>query len=112
MDLPLRGCPVPGCPEVITSTCPRHPPVTGASSSMYDERWRQLRDHHLRLFPNCWCGAKASEVDHIKPIRMGGARLDPLNLRSLCHAHHAIVTALTRSRTATEAPRRYRRRLR
>lgn len=112
MDLPLRACPQPGCPELVTTVCPVHPKVTGASSGAYDEEWRRVRDAYLAGHPFCWCGARASEVDHVKPVKMGGARLDPANLRSLCHTHHSRVTALTRARTATTQPRNYRRRTR
>jgi 5-methylcytosine-specific restriction endonuclease McrA len=32
----------------------------------------------------------ATIVDHIVPIRQGGARLDINNLQSLCHSCHTI----------------------
>jgi len=107
---PLRPCAVPGCPELVTDECVRHPRTTGASSGAYDADWAVLAKAYLRVHPWCWCGARASEVDHIIPVRMGGAKYDLRNLRSLCHPHHSQITAATRSRVAP--PRLYRRRLR
>ena len=34
----------------------------------------------------------ATEVDHIKPLRQGGARLDQTNLQSLCKPCHSRKT--------------------
>jgi 5-methylcytosine-specific restriction protein A len=36
----------------------------------------------------------AVEVDHIVPIREGGARLDANNLQPLCHTCHSRKTML------------------
>ena len=48
----------------------------------------------LRRSPLCVkCGQGASQVDHIVPIRKGGARLDPDNLQPLCHSCHSSKTA-------------------
>ena len=73
----------------------------GSSSARgYDATWRKLRRWFLRKNPVCVeCLRKdkravpADEVDHITPIRRGGARLDPANLQSLCKRHHAQKTA-------------------
>lgn len=47
----------------------------------------------LRREPLCRrCGHEASQVDHIRPIRQGGARLDPENLQALCHSCHSRKT--------------------
>lgn len=111
MDRALRGCPVPGCDQLITADCPVHPPTTGASSGAYDEDWGKLARRHLEESPRCVrCGGPASEVDHVVPVRMGGRRLDRDNLRSLCHPCHSQITAATRSRAAPV--RRYNRRYR
>jgi 5-methylcytosine-specific restriction protein A len=62
-------------------------------------RWRErIRPAQLRQFPLCClCEAEnrvtaAQHVDHIVPIRDGGAPFDFANLRSLCHSHHSAVT--------------------
>lgn len=34
----------------------------------------------------------AVHVDHIRPLRDGGAPFDEMNLRSLCKPHHSAVT--------------------
>lgn len=34
----------------------------------------------------------ATEVDHVVPIRRGGARLDPANLQALCKRCHSRKT--------------------
>ena len=95
MDKPLKGCPEPGCPNLVVTTsnrsarCAEH-----ATPSPYDHEWRELRAWKLTNYP--WCercrAASAREVDHIIAIRSGGARLDPRNLRSLCVDCHRRVT--------------------
>jgi 5-methylcytosine-specific restriction protein A len=32
--------------------------------------------------------AAATVVDHIKPVRLGGAKYDAANLQPLCEVHH------------------------
>ncbi len=60
----------------------------------YDRTWQRLRLLVLRGEPLCrQCGKAASQVDHITPIRKGGARLDPVNLQPLCHSCHSRKTA-------------------
>jgi len=60
----------------------------------YDRTWQNLRLMILRRSPLCVrCGTGASQVDHIVPIRKGGARLDPDNLQALCHSCHSQKTA-------------------
>jgi 5-methylcytosine-specific restriction enzyme A len=54
-------------------------------------RWRRLRARKLGDSPTCeWpgCRARATEVDHVDPLKDGGARFVWSNLRSLCHDHH------------------------
>ena len=41
----------------------------------------------------------ATDVDHIVPISLGGAELDPDNFRSLCRSCHSKVTARQLSKT-------------
>ena len=65
----------------------------------YGYRWRKVRLVHLRMEPLCrFCDAEgmtvgATEVDHIVPIREGGAHFDHDNLRSLCKSCHSKRTA-------------------
>lgn len=57
----------------------------------YDNDWQQLRAAHLIRQPYCArCGATATTVDHVIPIRKAPERrLDPTNLQSLCTACHS-----------------------
>jgi 5-methylcytosine-specific restriction protein A len=64
-------------------------------------RWRyKVQPAYLRQHPLCaMCEAEAPprlrpavHVDHIVPLRDGGAPFDWSNLRSLCHSHHSAVT--------------------
>lgn len=52
----------------------------------YDAAWQRVRlvvlerdGHRCR-----WCGARATTVDHVRPLCAGGARLDPANLVAAC----------------------------
>ncbi len=70
------------------------PPRESAHARGYDRTWQALRLMILRRSPLCVkCGQGASQVDHIVPIRRGGARLDPDNLQPLCHSCHSSKTA-------------------
>lgn len=65
----------------------------------YDRRWMRLRRWFLARHPLCAHCLKrgfttpATEVDHIKPLREGGARLDQSNLQALCKSCHSRKTA-------------------
>lgn len=80
--------------------CPRHQrlmcPVDHRPSAArrgYDSRWQRVRAAYLRNHPDCVaCGASATDVDHILPLRSGGSH-DLDNLRSLCHRCHSRRTA-------------------
>jgi 5-methylcytosine-specific restriction protein A len=95
MERPLHPCPEPGCPNLVRSRnrsarCELHRVV-----NPYDADWRRVRSEHLTWFPWCQlalCRAPAREVDHIIPVRAGGARLDHRNLRSLCIDCHRKIT--------------------
>jgi len=60
--------------------------------------WHKARRLQLAKEPLCrLCKAAgrtvpATDVDHIVPINLGGAELDPDNYRSLCRPCHSIVT--------------------
>jgi 5-methylcytosine-specific restriction endonuclease McrA len=68
--------------------------------------WKWARSQQLLREPNCWCGAKASAVDHIVPIGEGGADLDPDNLQSLCKRHHGPKTLAESHRGMKRAAQR------
>lgn len=52
-------------------------------------RWRKYRRAFLAESPVCVeCGRLAEVVDHITPVRLGGAFWQPLNHQSLCHPCH------------------------
>lgn len=99
-NAPRRPC--PHCGRLtLTTYCKRHQRPS-ASARGYDTEWAQLAKRWLLAYP--WCGqrlggvfhadhshchrrgaeVRAQVVDHIKPIREGGARLDLTNLQSLC----------------------------
>ena len=61
------------------------------SSNFYNSnQWRKLRQMVLRGEPLCrTCGRAAHDVDHIIPIRKGGARSSLDNLQALCKSCHA-----------------------
>jgi 5-methylcytosine-specific restriction protein A len=69
----------------------------------YDADWEVLRAAQLLEQPYCvlceldgnpW--KVATDVDHLVSIRRAPhRRLDPTNLRSLCHAHHSQHTVRT-----------------
>jgi 5-methylcytosine-specific restriction enzyme A len=62
------------------------------------QRWLRVRKRQLMREPLCCaCHAHglivvASEVDHVSPIKSGGAVFDPNNLQSLCKRHHSMKT--------------------
>jgi 5-methylcytosine-specific restriction endonuclease McrA len=67
----------------------------GGDTSFYRKQpWRKMRAYILSLNPLCvHCTDKgdvtpADVVDHIKPIKKGGAKLDESNLQGLCHKCH------------------------
>jgi 5-methylcytosine-specific restriction protein A len=61
----------------------------------YDADWRALRKLFIAANPMCvLCGAPAKHVDHVLTIKQRpDLRLDPKNLRSLCHPCHSRHTA-------------------
>ena len=107
-DMPHKAlvpCAHPGCPTLVASrTCPPH---TIAASRIYratrppdafyrTSQWRKLRQVMLEYAPYCICGAPATEVDHITPIRQGGAPLDERNLQTMCKGCHSRKTRAER----------------
>lgn len=57
-------------------------------------RWVKLRKVHLSEHPYCVQCEKQGivklgrVVDHIQPVRLGGAMFDLDNLQTLCDSHH------------------------
>lgn len=106
------ACRRPGCSGVVRDgvcshcgplrkrTSAAHDERRGSSRARgYDARWERLRRMHLAGEPLCrMCLAQgrvtpAVLVDHIVPVRDGGAVLDDDNLQSLCRVCHDAKTA-------------------
>jgi 5-methylcytosine-specific restriction protein A len=66
--------------------------------------WRKLRAKVLEEAPLCvMCDAagklvRATVVDHIKPVRLGGERYNERNLQPLCEGCHNAKSALEGTR--------------
>lgn len=86
MRLP-RACLTCGRPTT-SSRCPACTAARKgtAASRGYDRQWRRVRLEVLaRDGCRChWCGEYADTVDHVVPLAVGGARLDPRNLVAAC----------------------------
>ena len=85
---PLRPCRHPGCTRrQMSSRCAEH---RSRQARGYDLDWERMRLAILRR--DRWrcrigrpgCTGQATSVDHIVPLALGGARLDPVNLRAAC----------------------------
>ncbi len=67
--------------------------------------WRRTRDAFLREHPLCHaCEGRgrfvpAVVVDHVTPLKAGGARFDVSNLQSLCASCHNRKTARETARS-------------
>jgi len=99
---PLRPCCRPGCTELVErGLCQRHVRQAEAQRGTTRERgyadgWPKVRLAVLRrdlytcqIRTHC-NGARATEVDHIRPIsEFPEGRLLMTNLRSVCHPCHA-----------------------
>ncbi len=106
-------CRYPGCAAVLATPgfCPQHQASThrdygrarrgfDAEVDFYQSKdWRALRAAVLRDDPLCVaCQAKgmlvaATVVDHVVPLKDGGARFDRANLQPLCVSCHNRKTA-------------------
>jgi len=107
---PATPCKNPRCPEFSKeSYCHRCKGYEKAVSADYEKRYVHKRDPFYNsprwinarkryrarhpLCEDCLDEGKAEPVpmkivDHIVPIKKGGAKLDFSNLRSLCQEHH------------------------
>lgn len=64
----------------------------------YSTEWRRFRSWWLRGHPLCvFCGQPGEMVDHIVPIKAGGARLDPDNAQTSCNRCHNKKTGSERT---------------
>lgn len=102
---PPKRCSKPGCGKLVKagiSFCTEHmrerwrnEDRTRKRERFYDRKeWTELRDYYRRAHPLCELCAKQGMrrptkiVDHVVPIKQGGAPLDVRNLQSLCHTCH------------------------
>ena len=91
----LHPCSEPGCPILTAGPrCPAHAQAFGRVQLYSTPAWRILRAAFLAAHPccNCGCGQPSTEVDHIQPVRLGGAPLDPANLQALAKGCHSRKT--------------------
>ena len=97
---PATPCAQPGCPALAVrgGRCVQHQRERmyarpSPSAMGYDRNWQRIRARFLRQYPFCaMCGAEATDVDHVVPLRSGGTH-DESNLQALCHACHGRKTA-------------------
>lgn len=100
--MPYRPPTACRCGLVVPSgqRCPRcrpsweRPPQSWIGGST--RRWRAFRAAKLLANPECqWpaCVRLADEVDHIRPLALGGERYAWHNVQSLCQRHHILKTA-------------------
>lgn len=103
---PRAACLVPGCPALAVERgrCADHAgqerqqrrltetPRPSFRDRGYGSEWDRIRARVLALTPRCrHCGAPATVVDHIVPLRAGGTH-DLGNLQALCVKHHNAKT--------------------
>jgi len=76
--------PLPRCPEHRRKPYSPHPSRSGPWGSTW--AWRKLRAQVLeRDGYRCrYCGDPATHADHVVPVSMGGAHLDPANVVAAC----------------------------
>lgn len=91
------------CPALIAARRGQQRPPDNRPDSTargYDWTWERLSRMIRRERPLCeHCGVAPSRmVDHIVPLRAGGARLDLANLQALCLTCHAAKTRSERRR--------------
>lgn len=95
-------CKRPGCPQLVAwghgAYCNKHKPHDydinreSAYRRGYDAKWRRIRGKYLQAYSSCAdCGAKATEIHHIKPIAQGGTHAWD-NLMPLCKGCHSKRT--------------------
>lgn len=113
---PKKPCAYPGCPNLTNEKyCEVHKKCAEAeydrslnnrsSDRFYTSpQWRKKRADFLIEHPFCEeCRkqgrlTKAQMVDHIKPIKQGGALLEDYNLQALCNRCHSRKSIIEGSR--------------
>ena len=86
---PVKVCSTPGCPRLTAKgRCDEHAAKPWRS---YGGSWAIKRLRVLARNPRCPCGLKATEVDHVVPLRLGGTHDDD-NLEALCKPCHSRKT--------------------
>jgi 5-methylcytosine-specific restriction protein A len=97
---PKPRCTAHGCPEFAQDRgkCTTHATQhrkqrrTRETWAQYGTAWQAIRKQVLTDEPDCRsCGNPATQVDHIKPLRIGGTN-DRQNLQPLCHSCHSRKT--------------------
>lgn len=64
----------------------------------YSTEWRRYQKWWFMLNPLCvQCSSPGQMVDHKKPIKDGGARLDPINTQTMCFRCHNKKTGSERA---------------
>ena len=69
------------------------------SSFYHSKQWRMLRNWYIKKYPICAeCNRQGKLtagycVDHIRPISIGGNKIDISNLQTLCESCHAKKSA-------------------
>ena len=105
--IPKKPCRYPGCPELTNETfCEKHKKASNRIYNLYQrdtlsrtfyktKEWVELRKIKLRQSPFCEECKKNGTivvgkiVDHIVPIKQGGAPYDINNLQTLCWSCHS-----------------------
>ena len=104
---PKRPCHHPGCPLLTDGYyCDKHQKLSNKTYNKYErdnfsktfynsKEWVEVRKKKIQLNPFCeeciknGTIVKASIIDHIIPIKQGGAKFDLKNLQSLCWSCHS-----------------------
>ena len=69
------------------------------SAFYHSKQWRMTRNHYIKKNPLCEeCMRNdmvtgGNCVDHIKPMSVGGSKIDESNLQTLCNGCHAKKSA-------------------
>lgn len=98
-----------GHPATRRGRCDQHQPKPWERPSIRNQKlnrwqWQKTAEDFLRHHPRCaWCGAEATQVDHIIPVADGGALYDHANLQALCALDH---DKKTKAEAATRRQRR------
>lgn len=83
----LKRC--PDCEKALQKDYNDNRRDKGAAAFYNSKEWRAVRKLVLERNPFCsMCDRPADVVDHIVEIKDGGPKLDPSNLRPMCHYHH------------------------